>query len=497
MEEGDVSDAHQVMWAAACGWFDLVWGNLDQCLETSVNALKLAEKCGVHMFDYKFYGMATQASLLLNRSEEAQVYIGGYLKVIPRKANLLHFHARLLSAWQAWLTGNNDLAREQLNYAEHFLESAGSAAIIAAKTDIAAAILHFEAGETNEGQDRLGNAERTASATDSAWLQYHCHLLRANFESNAGNQARCLQFLRIALETGRSHGLVRTDWWDAPMMSRLCELALVNHIEPEYARHIIDQSGLRPASDSVASAVWPWPVMIEVLGQFKLTVDGNVVSGESAKQKKVLELLKLLIALGGKQVAAERLADMLWPDADGDNARNALKTTVHRLRKLLGVPEALELKDKCLSLCAQHCWVDAFVFTRLARTSHSSGDRLSNLKQALGLYKGPLMAAEEAPWIIPARTQLQKTAHEAVMELGVRYEARHKWGKAIRMYRKELDMDPVDEQVWRHLMQCYQQSGRNEDALMSYQQCCDELKVHLARKPSAKTKLLAESINHA
>jgi two-component SAPR family response regulator len=229
-----------------------------------------------------------------------------------------------------------------------------------------------------------------------------------------------------------------------------------------------------------------------------LTVQGDTVSGQTKSQRKVLELIKALIALGGKRVSAVRLADAVWPDAEGDDARNALKTTIHRLRKLLGVPEAIELKDGCLSLCTRYCWVDALVYSSLAKTPRSSADRIANLRQALKLYQGPLLAEEEnLPWMIAPRAHLQKTEHEIVMELGVRHEGRHRWNKAIQVYRKGLDTDPIDEQICRHLMQCYQQSGRDEAAIDTYEQCCGELKAQVARSPSAKTRLLAESITHA
>jgi len=136
-------------------------------------------------------------------------------------------------------------------------------------------------------------------------------------------------------------------------------------------------------------------------------------------------------------------------------------------------------------------------FCTLAKTPQSSPDRIKRLKTALKLYRGPLLAAEEqAHWAIAPRARLQKAAHKIVMEVGMCYESSGKWSKAIRVYRSGLHKNAVDEQMWRHLMRCYQRSGRDEDALASYQQCCRELKEKLARNPSAKTKILAESIVH-
>jgi len=97
--EKDVqSNVHQVMWAAADGWSDLVSGEPEKCLEKSVKALELSRQCGVHMFDYKFHGMSTQANLILGDVDAARTHIDGYLSVISGKATLLHFHAHFLAA---------------------------------------------------------------------------------------------------------------------------------------------------------------------------------------------------------------------------------------------------------------------------------------------------------------------------------------------------------------------------------------------------------------
>ena len=44
-----------------------------------------------------------------------------------------------------------------------------------------------------------------------------------------------------------------------------------------------------------------------------------------------LELLTALIAAGEGGAGASRLADQLWPDADGFDAYRAFTTTLHRL----------------------------------------------------------------------------------------------------------------------------------------------------------------------
>ena len=61
-------------------------------------------------------------------------------------------------------------------------------------------------------------------------------------------------------------------------------------------------------------------------------------------------------------VSAGRLADQLWPDADGFDAYRAFTTTLHRLRRLLGAHDAVRLCAGRLTLDSQICTVDAWDF---------------------------------------------------------------------------------------------------------------------------------------
>ena len=70
----------------------------------------------------------------------------------------------------------------------------------------------------------------------------------------------------------------------------------------------------------------------------------KLASPRTRAQRKPLELLKALVALGGESIPTEKLTDSFWPDTDGDQASSALSTTLYRLRKLIG-PDALILRD--------------------------------------------------------------------------------------------------------------------------------------------------------
>lgn len=105
------------------------------------------------------------------------------------------------------------------------------------------------------------------------------------------------------------------------------------------------------------------------------------VAGESAiqpgrNQKKILELLATIIALGGRNVNGNLLKEILWPDAEGDLADLSLGISLHRLRKLIG-KEAVLLNTSMVSLNDDCCWIllkQEQLLDRLIRLLNLSAD---------------------------------------------------------------------------------------------------------------------------
>ena len=84
---------------------------------------------------------------------------------------------------------------------------------------------------------------------------------------------------------------------------------------------------VEPSSQNEAN--WPWPVKICALGELEIEIDEQRYQSKRKSQYKVLELLKVLIAQGVKDVNVDLIAEILWPDAEGDAAVGNLRTVLH------------------------------------------------------------------------------------------------------------------------------------------------------------------------
>jgi len=144
-------------------------------------------------------------------------------------------------------------------------------------------------------------------------------------------------------------------------------------------------------------------VVVYALGRFEVLINGAPLRFKGRAPLRALELLTALVAVGDGGANAGRLADQLWPDADGFDAYRAFTTTLHRLRRLLGSIEAVTLSAGRLSLNARVCTVDAWEFERALRGA-ADADAVAAVLDSCG---GPLLADDPSPWAIAARARLE------------------------------------------------------------------------------------------
>lgn len=155
------------------------------------------------------------------------------------------------------------------------------------------------------------------------------------------------------------------------------------------------------------------PVQITTFGELRVEINGQVIYDRDWHGARGKTLLKALIVLGGHKVAAERLADLLWPDADGDIARNNLKVSLWRLRRLgCRKGEAplpwIAIQHGHISLVDSLCRVDCIEFERELAGALASGEP-ERLHAALAAFTNDFLAGDDSEaWLVSHREHLRK-----------------------------------------------------------------------------------------
>lgn len=333
------------------------------------------------------------------------------------------------------------------------------------------------------------------------WHHWIAALIEAHLAKRLGDRGRCLDALSRAFAVGRQYGY---DFGPMPyacgdMMSGLAALALDHGIDVPFATRIVRRYGL-PAPPQ-AGERWPWPIRIRTLGHFSIEYETAPAAASRKQSKKPLDLLKLLIALGGKAVPAERLHAALWPEAEGDAARNSFDNTLHRLRKMLGADRYLTLEAGSLSLDTTTCWVDlAALECCLAEVDRLSADTDTAVcadlaERALRLCPGEFLAGEDVlPDLLAMRARLQASFSRQMVGLSARLESAGRHATAERLYARVLEQQPLAEDISRRLIACLLARGHRAEAYEVYRRCRQQLSVVLGIRPAAETEALVASL---
>ncbi len=198
-----------------------------------------------------------------------------------------------------------------------------------------------------------------------------------------------------------------------------------------------------------------WPVLICLLGNFRLLVAGELVLIRAGGKREAL--LAYLALQSGRRVARERLVQTLWPTNDLALGLNSLNNLVYQLHKLLSpalqgaVPVLHEEGYYRLNIEAG-IGVDVSCFDLLAET----GDR-------------QLQAGDAAAALVA-------------------------YHRAAEMYRDDLSLLVDAHTVHRLVMRCFMRRGERAAALHQYQVCLDLLRAEFGIAPEPETVMLFAQI---
>ena len=280
-----------------------------------------------------------------------------------------------------------------------------------------------------------------------------------------------------------------------PLLGRLCSAALRRGIESGIVRDLIKRRKLVPPAD--APAEWPWPVKIESLSGFHVYLWDEPLIFDGKSQKKPMEMLMLLVALGdplkpNKGARIDEIIDELWPSTEAKDPKGSFDVNVHRLRKLLQVDEAIVISEGRLKLNRDFVWCDAHVFESMAIQVLGGGK--AGIGTTLALYKGALFGKEKVPWAFATRERIAIRFTHLVQRQGEILESASAFQEAVDVYERGMVQDNLMEPFYRGLMRCHLARGEPAEALRAYRRCREMLSIVLGLQPAPETDTLRQQI---
>ena len=491
--ERQTGPLYRIMWKLLETGFHAVTNNQDACLKTIQSGLQLAEESGIGLLNFDINMQGAYINLFQGNLEKADEFLAIAQEYLNHTAHMDSSHYHYILTWTALCRGDLPRAREHAQVALQRAEASGSP-VSAAWCRQTLAHVQLEHGEGEQALENNRYACEWAEGAGSANTAYHGLLFQAYCALKKGDDESCAHWLRAALPLGKAQNYKTFPWigWRRDVIIRLYIKALEQDIETGYVQELIREGRFTPPADILIPDNWPFPARLYTLGRFTIVLDDKPLSHVPG-HKKPLDLLQALIALGGREVDEDRLAELFWPEAEGDAARQNLKINVHRLRKLL--PEnTLTWTDGKLSLDARQVWVDLWALEReLNRLDPAltTPAPAVHSQRLFALCRGAFLAGNPQLWAVIARERIHNKIMRVLARAAETLEARDP-AAAIPIYEQAIEIDPLRESLYQGLMRCYRALQRPADAEYIYRRCRDALKRELGLAPSPATEALRQ-----
>ena len=250
----------------------------------------------------------------------------------------------------------------------------------------------------------------------------------------------------------------------------------------------------RPHASSVDAAM-----TFRVLGPLEVWLGTSRLEIGGRQERAVLALL---LASPGRVVSVPGIVAGLWGERPPGGAENTAMSYVSRLRRGLpdGLATALVTRRPGYLLAVEPDQVDAERFRSLVVRGHRELElgrpavAVASLSEALALWRGDAYAEFDAPFADTERRALEEV-RLAALEDRASAELEIGGGTALIAGLESLvRAHPLRERMWAQLITALYRSGRQGDALRSYQRARSALVEELGVEPGDELQQLHSAV---
>jgi DNA-binding SARP family transcriptional activator len=215
-----------------------------------------------------------------------------------------------------------------------------------------------------------------------------------------------------------------------------------------------------------------------------------------ANQRRRLALLAILGVSSGKPVSRDKLALLLWPDADGEHARHLLSDSIYVLRSALG-DGIIVASGENVAINLEMVRIDVVEFARaIERGDYASAVEIRN-------GGGPFLDGIHLPdsleferWVEGVRTDLTSVYHDALRKLARACIAVGDHQGAATWWRRVATEDPLSSSAALELMRALDAAG-DRGAALSFARVYENLvRSELDSLPDPSVTAFAEKLRN-
>jgi DNA-binding SARP family transcriptional activator len=225
---------------------------------------------------------------------------------------------------------------------------------------------------------------------------------------------------------------------------------------------------------------------ISVLGP--LTITGGKRSRRGLRAR-ALELIAYL-ALHPRPVHRDELLEAFWPGEDPRLTRPRLRQAVRDARRLLG--NAIAGEHESYWLDRAHADVDLDEVERLLASANTAEPEHAQvlMESALQLFRGEPLAGADYAWSESEVPRLRATFVDLLEQVARQRLEAGEARAALDAVERGLDVDTLNESLWRLAMEAESSLGLREAVAERYERLRAVLDTRLGLEPAQETRRL-------
>ncbi|NLI01128.1 MAG: tetratricopeptide repeat protein, partial [Chthonomonadales bacterium] len=243
----------------------------------------------------------------------------------------------------------------------------------------------------------------------------------------------------------------------------------------------------------IGAPVW----RVRMLGPLQLSGDFGVI--DRFPTRKAASLVGYLAYHSERAHSRDRLADLLWPDAPGDLARQSLRTALWSVRRQ--IEPRRELAGAVLhtdrdSVGIRPGAIETDIGAFWSALRNASEGRMPGethwLGRAVSLYADEFLAGLDDPWVTPERERLDSACSGALLRGAHLCEETGAIEEALEWALRAVAHDPLSEEGHVTIVRLHLAAGRRSEAARHAREAGRLWRDELGLEPSSAVNRLLE-----
>lgn len=243
---------------------------------------------------------------------------------------------------------------------------------------------------------------------------------------------------------------------------------------------------------------------VKMFGKFQVENEKGILNKENMRSEMLTRLLAYMISRREKDMTAQELIDVLWPDDQSDNPAGALKNLMYRLRKLMSRiwgdgGKYIVTGRGAYQLNPEFVFhIDIEEFEECCRQVFNSEDpavQQENGKRAVELYQGMFLSELSSEyWVVSTATYYHSIYLTMVKKLAALLEKEKKFTDVEEICGKAIQIEPLDEEIHCFLLRAMIADNKQQLAASHYKETVKLLYDSLGVRPSGEMESIYEEL---